>query len=56
MLMWLDNANQSLILKKLKISYLFYWKIANLLLLKIKSENARNPLKFGCGRDINPNR
>ncbi|KCZ81210.1 hypothetical protein H312_01356 [Anncaliia algerae PRA339] len=47
MLMWLDNANQSLILKKLKISYSFYRKIINLLLLKIKSENAINPLKFG---------
>ncbi|KCZ80254.1 hypothetical protein H312_02344 [Anncaliia algerae PRA339] len=47
MLMWLDNDNQSLILKKLKISYSFYRKIVNLLLLKIKSENAISPLKFG---------
>ncbi|KCZ78609.1 hypothetical protein H311_00362 [Anncaliia algerae PRA109] len=52
--LWLGNANQRLILKELKIFYSFYRKIVNLLLLKIKSENARNPLKFDGVRTLIP--
>lgn len=47
MLMWLENANQSLVLKKLKISYSVYRKIINSIILRIKSDSIRYPMKFG---------